>query len=211
MIKILPKYTLPILLSAAALSSSAKTYNNTPIYDTFEYVSDKRTEFIGHKVIPEGGSTEESLLKSAPSPNVTIAGKRHKAKIVVSIKNNLLYKYNDKGDAEKVYSIATGKPSTPTHAKVGIVTHIETYPYRMAPRHTKRRRNPSAYGAYCICMNKVDPKTGEQSSTGEFIHSTNNPSSVGTKASHGCMRLFKEDITELKSQVKRGDYILIIE
>ena len=205
------RYTLPILLSTMALNSSAREYiNQDTKYDTFEY-RDKGTITKENKIIQEGGSTDKNLLQAAPNPCVTIAGKKYKAKIVVNVKDNLLYKYNESGEAEKVYSVATGKPSTPTHSKIGIVTHIESYPYRKAPRHTKRRRNPSSYGAFCICMNKVNTKTGEQSSTGEFIHGTNRPSSVGHKESHGCMRLFRDDIVELKGQVKRGDIVLIVE
>lgn len=155
------------------------------------------------------GTDSKNILAGAPSPDIEITGEKKTAKFVVDLSTNTLYKYNVQGKAEMAYLIASGKESTPTSKGVRIVTHTETYPYRTAPRGTKRRRSPGAYGPKIICLNKIDPQTGEQSQTGEFIHGTNDLSSIGKYASHGCMRMDNEVIKELSQEVKRGDIVII--
>ena len=158
---------------------------------------------------PPEGTSEKDVLAGAPNPNVKIQGQMKTAKFVVDLSKNVLYKYNIQGKPEMAYMIASGKPSTPTSKGVRIVTHTETYPYRTAPAHTKRRRNPSAYGPKIILLNKLDPNTGEKSDIGEFIHGNNNFDSLGRYVSHGCMRMDNEVIKRLATEAKRGDIVII--
>ena len=56
----------------------------------------------------------------------------------------------------------------------------------------------------------VDPKTGNNlGSNGEFIHGNNNASSIGTYASHGCIRMDNEVIKKLAAETEKGTYVLI--
>ena len=158
---------------------------------------------------PPEGTSEKGVLAGAPNPNVKIQGQMKTAKFVVDLSKNVLYKYNIQGKPEMAYMIASGKPSTPTSKGVRVVTHTETYPYRTAPAHTKRRRNPSAYGPKIILLNKLDPNTGEKSDIGEFIHGNNNFDSLGRYVSHGCMRMDNEVIKQLAAEAKRGDIVII--
>ena len=73
------------------------------------------------KVPPEGSSSPEHL-KNAPSPVIKIAGEEKFAAIVVDTENNLLYTYDEKGKAEVVYSVATGKKYTPTRKGIKMMT-----------------------------------------------------------------------------------------
>lgn len=171
-----------------------------------------QTEEIDDFVVvtaPPEGTSEKDVLAGAPKPNVKIQGQMKTAKFVVDLSKNVLYKYNIQGKPEMAYMIASGKPSTPTSKGVRVVTHTETYPYRTAPAHTKRRRNPSAYGPKIILLNKLDPNTGEQSEIGEFIHGNNNFDSLGRYVSHGCMRMDNEVIKQLAAEAKRGDIVII--
>lgn len=43
-----------------------------------------------------------------------------------------------------------------------------------------------------------------------FIHGTNRPWGIGREVSHGCIRLYPEDITELFSLVSRGNRVTIV-
>lgn len=158
---------------------------------------------------PPEGTSEKDVLAGAPQPNVKIKGQMKTAKFVVDLSKNVLYKYNIQGKPEIAYMIASGKPSTPTSKGVRVVTHTETYPYKTAPAHTKRRRNPSAYGPKIILLNKLDPNTGEISDIGEFIHGNNNFDSLGRYVSHGCMRMDNEVIKQLAAETKRGDIVII--
>ena len=215
--KINPK--IPILslaLLSAGIAPQAMinvNLSNKQNYDTFEYITPVKqsTNSVQNRIIPEGGTTDAKFMSKAPNPHIVIAGEDKTAVIVVSIKDNLLFKYNKQGKVERVYSVATGKPSTPTKPQVCIVTHKEKHPYRGAPKTTQRWQTPNAFGDYCVCMEIIDTKTGKQRKTGQFLHGTNKPESVGHKASKGCMRMFKKDITTIKDQVNRGDIIIVAE
>lgn len=181
---------------AAAPLITLPVYSQNVKQDTFEYS------------VPAAGSSAFNALSSAPSPEVTIAGVKHNAVIVVDLSKNILYKYDRKGHPETAYRVASGKKNTPTHTGVRVVTHTETYPYRTA-YGTKRKRNPKAYGPNVLCLNKVDINTGEQSRTGQFIHGNNDVSSLGTYASLGCIRMDNEVIKKLSKEVKSGDIVII--
>lgn len=167
-----------------------------------------KTELISE--IPPYGTTDTQILKSAPNPEVNIMDNTMYATIVVDLSKNVLYKYDENGTPEIAYSIASGKPSTPTSTGLRVVSHVETYPYKTAPWSTKRRRNPNDYGPKIIILNELDDITGETSQIGEFIHGNNNPNSIGKYVSHGCMRMDNEVIKDLAQQVHRGDIVKII-
>lgn len=167
-----------------------------------------KDSFVLSKVPPEG-TFDKKVLISAPNPFLKIKNENKTAKLIVDLSKNILYKYDVQGKPEAAFLIASGKESTPTHTGVRIVTHKETYPYRSAPRRSKRRRNPNAYGPKIICLNIIDTKTGEQKSTGEFIHGTNHPETLGEYVSHGCMRMDNDVIQDLALEVKSGDIVII--
>jgi lipoprotein-anchoring transpeptidase ErfK/SrfK len=187
------KYATP--MSSQSASNTGSTYNTTTKADTI--------------LPPPKGSSDKSILNFAPSPKVKIMGENKIATIVVNLSNNVLYHYDENGNADCAYRIASGKPQTPTHTGVRVVTHVESYPYRSAPPHTKRYKNPQDYGPKIIMLNVLDPKTGERSDIGEFIHGNRNASSLGKYVSHGCMRMDNEVIKKLSASAKRGDIVLI--
>ena len=199
------KTTLGVLLTAGTLSVSAqvpKVKSLTPhlTKDVFVKID---------SLVPPKGTTDTLVLKGAPSPFVFVEGIKKTASIVVDLSKNVLYKFNDTGEAEAAYRVASGKKSTPTHTGLRIVSHVETYPYKNAPASSKRRNNPNDYGPKIIVLDKLDPKTGETSYFGEFIHGNRNPSSIGKYASKGCVRMDNQVIRILSTQVKRGDLVWI--
>lgn len=171
--------------------------------------SPEQDEFHSTIAIPPSGTSNDTILFDAPDPTVIVKGEPMKAAIVVSLSKNVLYKYNDDGKAVAAYLVASGKKSTPTKECLSIVSHVETFPYKSAPSSTKRRRNPRDYGPKIIILDKLDPKTGVRSMTGQFIHGNNDPSSIGHYASLGCIRMDNNVIRTLAKQVKRGDIVLI--
>ena len=186
-----------IVLAAAALPKAL--YSKSTL---------KQDSFV--RLVSPKGTYDENILLNAPKSDITISGKKMHTTIIVDLKTNTLYKYDNDGKPEAAFLIASGKSSTPTHTGVRIVSHIEKYPYSGAPSNSKRRRNPKDYGPYILILNKLNPETGEQSSTGEFIHGCRNEDCLGKYVSHGCMRMANDVITDLATQqIKSGDIVLI--
>lgn len=106
--------------------------------------------------------------------------------ITIDTVKHILTLYKD-GIVYRIYPVAVGKPSTPT------------------PKGTFKIIN-SAYnpggpfGARWLGLSKLH----------YGIHGTNNPSSIGTDASSGCIRLHNKDIIELSSIVSIGTKVSII-
>ena len=160
-------------------------------------------------VVPASGSQDSLVLANAPSCDVFIKGKREQALFVIDTETNCLYHYDDNGKAKTVYSVATGKKSTPTDKGLRRISHVETYPYKKAPAHTKRRKTPAIYGPRIIFFEGVDSITGNKFYVDEFLHGSNNPNCYGKHVSKGCVRLKNEVVKEMAKIAKRGLYVLI--
>ncbi|NHM32055.1 L,D-transpeptidase [Neobacillus terrae] len=87
----------------------------------------------------------------------------------------------------KSYPIATGKILTGT--PYGTYTIINKQP------------NPPGHVFGVLWMGLSKPHYG--------IHGTNNPSSIGKSVSHGCIRMFNQDVLELSSRVSIGTRVII--
>lgn len=195
-------FTAGSLLTGAYYSNAQAQTNNKS--DSFEIQATTK------KVIPPDGTKDLEVLANAPDPKITVAGKVHNAEIVVDVKNNVLYHYNEDGTPLKAYLVATGAPNTPTHSGIRFISHIEDYPYKKAAASTKRRRKPWLFGKHAIILDKVDTITGERNYYGEFIHGTNQETSIGKKVSGGCIRMSKAAIEEMSKAVKTRRYVRVL-
>jgi L,D-transpeptidase ErfK/SrfK len=105
--------------------------------------------------------------------------------ITISLNAKTLSFYRQ-GTFVKTYPVAVGKPSTPSPIGTFVIIN--------------KAMNPGGpYGARWMGL----------SARGYGIHGTNNPSSIGTKASNGCIRMFNDDVNELYSQVPIGTTVII--
>lgn len=105
--------------------------------------------------------------------------------ITVSIKAKTLTLYKE-GRLFKAYPVATGKTTTPTP--------IGTFTIK------NKQVNPGGpYGTRWMGLSK--PHYG--------IHGTNNPASIGTSASNGCVRMFNKDVDDLFNHVGVGTVVRI--
>jgi lipoprotein-anchoring transpeptidase ErfK/SrfK len=119
--------------------------------------------------------------------------------IVVSLEDHKLALVEN-GKVMKVYTVAVGKPSTPS--PVGTFT-IERRVMNPTYSHDGRVFPPGP-------NNPVGDRWMGLSVRGYGIHGTNVPSSIGKAASHGCIRMGKADIEELFSLVEVGDTVELI-
>ncbi len=125
-------------------------------------------------------------LAAVPS----FAGERH---IVISIQDRKLALMED-DTVLRVFDIAVGTPSTPTPSgEFQIVNQIP---------------NPTWYHAGKVVppgkQNPLGSRWMGLSAAGYGIHGTNAPASIGTAASHGCIRMHNRDVEQLFQMVTTG-------
>ncbi|NPV26419.1 MAG: L,D-transpeptidase family protein [Firmicutes bacterium] len=89
----------------------------------------------------------------------------------------------------RTYPVAVGRPETPTPLGNWVITEKQLNPG--GPFGARWMRLSIPWGGY-------------------GIHGTNNPSSIGMAASHGCVRMFNEDVIELYDLVDIGTPVRII-
>ena len=127
------------------------------------------------------------------------ADRTAKRTIVVSLEDRKLALLED-GQVKKVYTVAVGKPSTPSPTGTFVIEH--------------RVMNPT----YSHNGKVVPPGPGNPVGTrwmglslhGYGIHGTNEPRSIGKPLSHGCIRLARPDLEELYAQVSVGDTVVLV-
>jgi len=119
--------------------------------------------------------------------------------IVVSLEDRKLALVED-GAVKKVYSVAVGKPSTPSPE--GSFS-IERRAMNPTYRHDGKTIPPGP-------GNPVGTRWMGLSVRGYGIHGTNEPKSIGKAASHGCIRMAKADLEEFYELVAVGDKVEIV-
>lgn len=101
------------------------------------------------------------------------------------------------GILRMTFPVAIGTPRTPTHEGWWFVGRKEIM------------RNPDTSWGVLRLLLFTKTWKGKVRWTGYAIHGTNNPSSIGKEASHGCVRLFNEDVVKLARIVGPGTDVLI--
>lgn len=132
----------------------------------------------------------------AVAQTATAAAKRV---IVVSLEDRKLALVEN-GEVKKVYTVAVGKPTTPS--PVGTYT-IERRVKNPVYHHDGRTVEPGP-------RNPVGTRWMGLSVKGYGIHGTNEPQSIGKAASHGCIRMAKADLEEMYEQVAVGDTVELV-
>ncbi|MGE5703346.1 MAG: L,D-transpeptidase [Clostridia bacterium] len=112
--------------------------------------------------------------------------------IVISISKLQLYLY-DGGRLIRSFPVALGKIATATPRGDFTIVTKEPYPlsYPGGPL--------SVFGTYWLGLSK--PHYG--------IHGTNNPASIGQYVSHGCIRMYNQDVNFLAKLVPIGTPVKI--
>jgi lipoprotein-anchoring transpeptidase ErfK/SrfK len=152
-----------------------------------------------------GNARKVKLVIRSVSPKVT-ADKLGKT-IEINLSTNRLTFY-DGLKVRKVYPVATGQPSFPTPQGTWEVVYK-----RMHPTWT----NPAPDGWGKGMPKSIPPGPGNPLGTramslnasGILIHGTYASGSIGTYASHGCIRMFLSDVEALYPQVPEGTPVLL--
>ena len=122
-----------------------------------------------------------------------IADSAERRHIVVSIPDRKVVLFE--GDRVlRIYDVAVGKSSTPTpQGKFAIINRVPNPTY-YAPSGSVAPGGHNPLGSRWMGL----------SAKGYGIHGTNVPSSIGKAASHGCVRMRKQDLEELFEMVTVG-------
>jgi lipoprotein-anchoring transpeptidase ErfK/SrfK len=119
--------------------------------------------------------------------------------IVVSLEDRKLALVED-GQIRKVYTVAVGKPTTPS----------PTGRYTIA----RRVKNPTySHDGKTVLPgpgNPVGTRWMGHSVKGYGIHGTNEPKSIGKAVSHGCIRMARKDLEEIYEMVSVGDTVELV-
>ena len=119
-------------------------------------------------------------------------------RLVISIPDRKVALIED-GRVVKVYAVAVGKPSTPSPAGTFEVTSRIMKPTWYHHGQIVRPGPANPLGTRWLGLSR-----------GYGIHGTNEPSSIGKSASHGCIRMRNRDVEELFELVRVGDEVDLV-
>jgi hypothetical protein len=152
----------------------------------------------GIAVLLAGQALPQSVQVVDQEHQASVAGVQKRV-IVVSLEDRKLALVEG-GHVKKVYSVAVGKPSTPS--PTGTFT-TERRVANPTYRHNGKTVLPGP-------GNPVGSRWMGLSKHGFGIHGTNEPKSIGKAASHGCIRMAKEDLEEFYAVVAEGDTVELL-
>ena len=159
-----------------------------------------------------GEQTEEAVLAfqkkfgltadGIVGPHMLMALSGH---VVVDLSELKLYLYKD-GELARTYRVAAGSPEHPTPTGTFAVTSKVVDPTWLPPNSEwAKDAEPIPPGA----TNPLGTRWIGTSAPNVGIHGTPSPGSIGTYASHGCIRMYISDVEQLFEKVVVGMPVLI--
>ncbi|HEX9093413.1 MAG TPA: L,D-transpeptidase [Coriobacteriia bacterium] len=157
--------------------------------------------------VAAGGAAQATVVIPVNVVNPVITGDTHGRVIMVILRERRLLLYRN-GKVERAYRTAVGMKRWPTPAGTFRVVRKVRMPSwsnpgsswaRSMPRYIKPGPN-NPLGTRALYLN----------ASGIRIHGTSNIRSIGTAASHGCVRLVRKDIEALFQLVPVGTQVFIV-
>ncbi len=161
--------------------------------------------------------TEDGALRVLPAFTDSLLAYQNRAPrnvatgyyIIIQKSTHKLHLYKN-GVLLKTYPVAVGKNAndkgrvndmaTPEgHFKIASISASSTWRYTSPI--TGNQSGPGVYGPWFFSVDTSRGNFSGKSWWGIGIHGTSSPSSIGKNISHGCIRLYSSDVTELKNEV----------
>ncbi|MDP2181536.1 MAG: L,D-transpeptidase family protein [Actinomycetota bacterium] len=127
--------------------------------------------------------------------------------IVVDLSERRLYLY-DGLELEKKFGVAVGAPSFPTPRGTWEIVQKRYRPTWSNPGSAWAKDMPKSIPPGS--GNPLGTRAMNLNASGIRIHGTSKDYSIGTAASHGCMRMHRWDIEDLYERVEVGTRVLIV-
>ena len=150
---------------------------------------------------------DPGAAQSLPAPP-DVKGKRVRA--LVDLSEHRLSVYDSTGKLQRVFPVASGAKATPTDPGIKVVCEKLADPTALAEKLWPKSKG-TAFGKRLIDLNWYTPESGAQVVSDEELHGTYELDSIGSFASHGCVRLSNENIEWLYNNLQLGDVVLIRE
>lgn len=170
---------------------------------------DSKTMRALDEVAPAPGKKawEDPNLSKKAYPAAQKVGDQY-ARVIVDKSEHRMFMYTTQGDLEHIYPVATGANGTETDTGTKIVTGKVSDPSSIGK---KLWGNSKAFGTKLLDLSWYDPSTGKTKASGEELHGTYVDTSIGTNASHGCIRMYNKDIEAVYKTLRQGDRVVVKE
>ena len=162
---------------------------------------------------PQGYQYQAEPARPAVDPRylpqvVAYDGKHAPGTIVIDTPNKFLYFVEDGGKAKR-YGIGVGRPGF-TWAGVKSVTRKAEWPDWVPPPEMLQRRPDLPRHMAGGPDNPLGARAMYLGSSLYRIHGSNEPWTIGTAVSSGCIRMRNEDVIDLYGRVKVGTKVVVI-
>jgi lipoprotein-anchoring transpeptidase ErfK/SrfK len=174
--------------------------NDAPRYDPFQRQVDPQ-EYYGQ---PGQQTVHPRYLKQV----VNYDGRERAGTIIIDTNERFLYLIQDNGSAIR-YGIGVGRPGF-TWAGIHHVTSKREWPDWTPPPEMLKRRPDLPRHMEGGPENPLGARAMYLGSTLYRIHGSNEPWTIGTAVSSGCIRMRNEDVIDLYERVKVGTKVVVI-
>ena len=146
-------------------------------------------------------------MTAIPRDTVPYSGPYAPGTIVVSTAERRLYLIQPGGEALR-YGVGVGRPGF-TWGGMQTVTMKREWPDWRPPSEMLRRRPDLPRYMKGGIENPLGARAMYLGNTIYRIHGSNEPETIGTAVSSGCIRMTNEDVTDLYSRVKVGARVVV--
>lgn len=164
-------------------------------------------ESIRQEVVDAENSKTRTIEIQATKTPASFNADAFNKLIVVVLDQHMLYLY-DKQTPVAQFPIACGQPAYPTPVGQWQVVSKQMNPTWYNPHSAWSSTMPETIGPGY--SNPLGIRAMALDASGVLIHGSSNDGSIGTSASHGCMRMHMPDVVKLFDMVEQGIPVYII-
>ena len=148
-----------------------------------------------------------AMFSAVPRQVVNYPNRYEPGTVIVNTHERRLYLILGKGQAMR-YGICVGREGF-TWAGVSTVTDKREWPDWTPPPEMLRRRPDLPHHMHGGPANPLGARAMYLGDTMYRIHGSNEPHTIGTAATSGCIRLTNEDVIDLYNRVKIGATVIV--